>query len=176
MLGSWERSPVDLGRRGGREQRTWRTPVLGPGSGRSALAPDPSSPPGQKGGWVRGAGPRRGSHLAVDQKCWPLGLAGLRPALLAEDRGLCPGRLPLRPARAPLHTCLDGCPEAQLLCDRRSALRHTSTCCRARYQHPEGRRLTAGPLGPPVPITGPSPWRGPSSWEWLPPAFFGASS
>lgn len=80
------------------------------------------------------------------------------------------------PGRAPLHTCLDGCPEAQLLCDRRSALRHTSTCCRARYQHPKGRRLTAGPLGPPVPITGPSPWRGPSSWEWLPPAFFGASS
>lgn len=49
---------------------------------------------------------------------------------------------------APLHTCLDGCPKAQLLCDRRSALLHTSTCCRARYQHPKGRRLDGGTTGP----------------------------
>ena len=29
---------------------------------------------------------------------------------------------------APLHTCLDGCPKAQILCDRWSALLHASTC------------------------------------------------
>ena len=51
------------------------------------MAPHPSSPPGQKGGWVRGARPRRGSHLAVDQKRWPLGLAGLMTAF-GENSGL----------------------------------------------------------------------------------------
>lgn len=87
--------------RGGK-QRTWRIPVCSPAWGEGS--PIPPSPLGQKGEWVRGAGPGGGgSHLAVDQKSWPLCLAGLPPGLLAVDRGWHQGMLPLRPARVPLH-------------------------------------------------------------------------